>query len=184
MPDSTPSTTESLSDSMTDTFEQELVTLIPGLRRFALSLTQSESDRDDLVQTALERAMERRHQRQNTHSLKGWVYSILHSIWKNELRSRAVRRGNGLVDAASLCDPSGSQPTHNSVEQQQLFAQVREQVLHLPEAQRAVIMLVDVEGLSYHDAAHALDVPKGTIMSRLSRARATLIKQLRPGNLS
>jgi len=161
-------------------FHDQLIRAIPRLRRFAQVLTGSSHDRDDLVQTSLERAMVKRQQWSQQRPLESWVMSIQHSIWKNELRSRSVRRGNGFSSVDTLIDQSSDAQQ----EVNQTLIAVREAVAKLPEAQRAVIMLVDVEGFSYVEAAEILDVPKGTLMSRLSRARGVLIEQMKQNKLS
>jgi len=152
-------------------FRNELIAIIPRLRRFAYGLTGSRSDGDDLVQETLERALKRKHQFRGNNGLQGWVFSILRSSWKNELRSRRVRRGNGTVDVEELRDQS----THACPETQRLRQELHCRVLSLPENFRSVILLVDVEGLSYTEAAEVLDIPRGTLMSRLSRGREKLL---------
>lgn len=152
-------------------FRQELVEMIPRLRRFAYGLTGSAADGDDLVQTTLERAINHQHQLKEAKGLYGWVFSILRSMWKNELRSRSVRRGNGLVSADQLTDQS----TATCHETQQMRQHLHDKVMALPENFRSVLILIDVEGLTYEEAAAALDIPRGTLMSRLARARNKLI---------
>jgi len=128
-------------------------------------------DGDDLVQTTLERAINREHQLQEDKGLYGWVFSILRSTWKNELRSRKIRRGNGSVDVDQLTDDTDSA----CQETLQLKQNLPDRVMALPEDFRSVLLLVDVEGFSYSEAADVLDIPKGTLMSRLARARNKLI---------
>ena len=158
---------------MTDQFDQfkiDLVALVPRLRRFALVLSQSSHTADDLVQSAVERALTRYHQWRVGSRVDTWVFTILHSIWKNELRARAIRQGRGFVDADTLPDES---PTCG-VERTILLDQVYKQVNALPEAQREAMVLVYVEGYAYAEAAAILGIPGGTLMSRLARARASL----------
>jgi len=152
-------------------FRQELVGMIPRLRRFAYGLTGSTSDGDDLVQTTLERAINREHQLLDDKSLYGWVFSILRSTWKNELRSRNLRRGNGSVNVDSLSDESDSA----CQEKLQLKQNLHDRVMALPEDFRSALLLIDVVGFSYTEAAEVLNIPKGTLMSRLARARNKLI---------
>ena len=163
-------------------FQRELPLLLPRLWRFALRLTRHHDDAQDLVQRSYVRALERRHQWQSGSSLLSWLFAIMHSIWMNELRSAQRRReGNlGSEDDADeqLADPSpGSDP-----EYQMMFKQVVQSVQSLPEAQRLVMVLVAVEGLSYREAADVLDVPIGTVMSRLARARLTIGEQFIEGS--
>lgn len=160
-----------MSSSPREEFGNNLIRLLPRLRRFARVLTNSSHDGDDLVQSTLESAIKKRNQLNSDKSLDSWLFSILKSTWKNEIRSRAVRRGNGVVDADSLRDTT----LISNQEQATSIAQLRNSVAALPENQRVVIALVDIEGMSYKEAAAVLEIPKGTLMSRLSRAREALI---------
>jgi RNA polymerase sigma-70 factor (ECF subfamily) len=99
-----------------------------------------------------------------------WLMSILHSIWLNEVRSRRVRHGQGLVDADNALSFDGEYAAQTHV----LAAQVIRRVDALPESQRETVFLAYVEGLSYREVAEELDVPIGTVMSRLAAARAKL----------
>jgi RNA polymerase sigma-70 factor, ECF subfamily len=152
-----------------------LPTLLPKLWRFALRLTRHHDDAQDLVQRTCVRALERQQQWQAAHSSNGsplsWLYTILHSIWLNETRSRRLHPVDSLARDADdeeqpLPDPQGADPAARAY-----FHQVVAAVDALPEAQRGVMLLVAVEGLSYREAAEVLGVPVGTVMSRLSRAR-------------
>jgi RNA polymerase sigma-70 factor (ECF subfamily) len=101
------------------------------------------------------------------------MFSIVHSVWLNEVRARQIRN-NAILQwtedlAATLVDSAAVDPETNALHQQVIAA-----VAQLPDAQRAVMLLVAVEGLSYKEAAEALDVPVGTVMSRLARARLTI----------
>jgi RNA polymerase sigma-70 factor (ECF subfamily) len=156
-----------------DDLVSELPNLLPRLWRFALRLAGDLHDAEDLVQRACVRALERRDQFRAGTSALSWLFSIVHSVWLNEVRSRQIRQhasirwsdelSDTVADAASL-DP----------EMDALHRQVLAAVAHLPDAQRAVMLLVAVEGLSYREAAEALEVPIGTVMSRLARARLTI----------
>ncbi|MEE9352501.1 MAG: sigma-70 family RNA polymerase sigma factor [Thiotrichaceae bacterium] len=153
-----------------DFFNSQLTALIPRLRRYARVLCFDYQDNDDLVQATLERALSRQHQWQPKTKLDRWVFTIESSIWKNELRSRSVRKGNGLLDTSTLVD---EKPNHQS-EWNILLDQVLNHVMELPENQRAAILLVYVEGMKYQEAAEVLDIPQGTLMSRLARGRIAL----------
>jgi RNA polymerase sigma-70 factor, ECF subfamily len=158
---------------MDDEFHRELPQSLPRLWRFALRLTRHHADAEDLVQRCYLRALERRHQWQPGSSLISWLFAIIHSIWINELRSAQRRREGSLsaeIELDEVADPSPSADP----EYQLIFKQVVNSVQALPEAQRVVMMLIAVEGLSYREAADVLDVPIGTIMSRLARARLTI----------
>jgi len=146
----------------------ELITLLPRLRRFARALTRNPHDADDLVQVALERALARAHQLRPDAALAAWVFGILRHAWIDELRARARRErvfapeesGQNVGDAGE-----GAQVDRLSVQ---------DAVGRLPQDQRLAVALVLIEGLSYKEAAHAMDVPIGTLTSRLARAREAL----------
>jgi len=99
-----------------------------------------------------------------------WLMSILHSIWINEVRSRRVQQGQGVVDADQALAFDGEQAAQTHVR----AAQVIRRVEALPEAQRETVFLAYVEGLSYREVADVLQVPIGTVMSRLAAARLKL----------
>ncbi|GGP26109.1 RNA polymerase sigma factor [Silvimonas amylolytica] len=147
--------------------------LLPRLWRFALRLTANRHDAEDLVQRACVRALERPHQLQEGTSPLSWLFSIMYSIWISEVRARKVRAGSAAEwqDEAfeHLPDPRASDPENEMLHQQIISA-----VGALPDPQRVVMLLVAIEGLSYREAAVALDIPIGTVMSRLARARITL----------
>lgn len=150
-----------------------LVEMLPRLWAFALRISGNKHDAEDLVQRACVRALERAHQLRDGTSPLSWVFSIMHSIWINEVRARKVR-GRTSVEwddqmLETVADPNGADPAAEVLHRQVLHA-----IAKLPEAQRGVIMLIAVEGLSYKEAAAVLNVPIGTIMSRLSRARQAL----------
>ncbi len=153
--------------------QRELPGLMPRLWRFALRLTQHQADAEDLVQRSYLRALERRHQWQPGTSLVSWVFAIMHSIWMNELRS-AQRRREGSLAADQEFDDVIEPSTSADPEYKLMCKQVVQAVNALPEAQRIVMTLVAVEGLSYREAADVLDVPIGTVMSRLARARLSI----------
>ncbi|MGC6389955.1 RNA polymerase sigma factor [Ewingella sp. S1.OA.A_B6] len=127
---------------------------------------------DDLVQSTCVRALERSPQFEEGTRIDRWLFSILHSIWVNELRAQRVRQGQGFVDINDLDSFSEASYFEDSRWQRQ----VMQQVGSLPEAQRNAVFLVYVEGFTYQEAAHTLAVPVGTIMSRLATARQTLAK--------
>jgi RNA polymerase sigma-70 factor, ECF subfamily len=151
----------------------ELPALLPRLWRFALRLAGDRHDAEDLVQRACVRALERRHQLQPGTATLSWLFSIVHSVWLNEVRARQIR-SHGSIQwseelADTVADPVAANPESHALHQQIIAA-----VEKLPDAQRAVMLLVAVEGLSYREAASVLEVPIGTVMSRLARARLTI----------
>lgn len=147
--------------------------MLPRLWAFALRLTGDKHDAEDLVQRACVRALERADQLQPGTAALSWMFSIVHSVWINELRARTVRsRASMEWDdqfVENVADPAGQTP-----EEQVMHGQIIDAFKRLPEAQRAVMLLVAVEGLSYQETAEAIGVPIGTVMSRLSRARQAI----------
>ncbi len=158
------------------TFSQRLTLMMPRLRRFALVLTGNQADGDDLVQSTLERALIKRRQCESASAMESWVYAISRSIWKNEIRSRVIRRGNGLETAGTLYDTS----RRSDMEQQAELDALQKKLMNLPLKQREVLYLVDLIGLSYEDVSSTLNIPRGTVMSRLARGRKALLEAYRP----
>ncbi|MCT4701612.1 RNA polymerase sigma factor [Enterobacteriaceae bacterium H20N1] len=122
---------------------------------------------DDLVQATCVRALERAAQFTSGTRLDRWLFSILHSVWLNEVRSQLIRRGQGFVDIDEL---TGAENHDDGIWSNEIMKRVN----RLPEAQRDTMFLVYVEELSYREAAEVLNVPVGTVMSRLATARVTL----------
>ena len=151
--------------------EQALTEALPALRRFARALCRDAAAADDLVQDALERALSRWHARRDDDALQPWLFSILYRRFLDQ-RRRSARWGRlyqllaGAAEAAPAQAPSAER-VHEERAQLAAFEA-------LPAEQRALLAMVAVEGMAYRDAAVALGVPIGTVMSRLSRARATL----------
>lgn len=160
-----------------DAIRQALTTLLPRLRRFGVTLTGSRSDAEDLVQTTCERVLLHSEQLQDRTRLDAWLYGIMRNLWTSELRKRRVRRHEGVEAADAVVGEDGDAV----VEGRMTLAAVRRAMDELPEEQRAVLMLVCVDGLSYRDAAQVMDIPLGTVMSRLSRARQELHQRLARG---
>ncbi|MGH7121724.1 MAG: RNA polymerase sigma factor [Acetobacteraceae bacterium] len=154
-------------------FRRRLVTLLPRLMRFALALTRSRPDAEDLTQATCERALARMEQWEVDTKFDSWMFRIMHTIWLNNLRSRNVRARHHAALAAAEAAPAVP-----AAEGRLMLAKVAEKVLDLPAEQRLVLMLVTVEGFSYREAAAIADVPIGTVMSRLARARLGLMKAI------
>ena len=152
---------------------KELPTLLPRLWRFAMRLAGDAHDAEDLVQRACVRALERQHQLQPGTSTLSWLFSIVHSVWLNEVRARQIRSHGSMQWSEELAD-TVADPAAPSPEMYTLHQQIISAVERLPDAQRTVMLLVAVEGLSYREAGIALDVPIGTVMSRLARARQSI----------
>jgi len=150
----------------------DVIGVLDPLRRYARALTRNESQAEDLVQNALVRAYERQETFRPEASLKTWLFSILHNLFIDECRrQKTERQHTAAFVEIDLSQQGLSQETHVRLRQiENLFNQ-------LPDDQRAVLYLVAVEGYAYEDAARALSIPVGTLMSRLGRARAALRAQ-------
>jgi len=165
--------------SKKDHFSKQISLLIPRLRRYAIVLTSIKEDAEDLLQATLERAINKQHQWQKNTHLDRWLFTIMSSIWKNELRSRSTRQGNGITDNVQTLIDNAS---IKNMEGTFLHNQVFKEVMNLSEDQREAILLVYVEGLKYQEAADILVIPTGTLMSRLARARIILASNLSDEN--
>jgi RNA polymerase sigma-70 factor (ECF subfamily) len=149
-------------------FQEELVALLPRLRRFARNLTRNPHDADDMVQIAIERAITRAEQRQPEARLDGWMFKIVRNAWIDEVRSRGRR------DKIFAPEEAGEHIGNDPIEQEVTLMSVQAAMLRLPEEQRMAVSLVLVEGLPYKEAAGVLEVPIGTLTSRLARGREAL----------
>lgn len=158
-----------------DTFRRDLISVIPKLRRFALSLVGNAQDADDLVQSACEKALRNAGQFQPGTRLDSWMYRIIQNLWLDD-RRRSRTRGTAIDPEDAYLSDEGR--AAQLPEDRMMLAQVRSAMAELPEAQRAVLSLVAIEGLSYKETAEVLGVPMGTVMSRLSRAREALLPRL------
>lgn len=142
---------------------------LAALRRYARSLVRNPDEAEDLVHDALVRALERKSSFRSGGSPLTWLMSILHNTHIDRTRSNRAteRRHAAVAELADLVAPAGQE---HSVR----LAQVRNAFLALPEDQREALHLVAIEELSYQEAADVLNIPVGTLMSRISRARARL----------
>lgn len=146
----------------------QIASLLPRLRRFARAITRNVEDADDLVQLAIERALLRADQWQPGSSLATWIYRIMKNAWIDEIRTR-VRR-----DRLFEPEAAGEMVGDNSAEAHQQQLAVRQAMTHLSDDQRIVVALVLIDGLAYKEAAEVLNIPIGTLTSRLARARDAL----------
>ena len=148
--------------------------VIPALRRYARTFVRGAADADDLVQDTLERAISRWHQRRSDGDTRTWLFTILHNLAVNHLR-RAARRGREVpLDDAGESDVAVPSTQEDALRRDDILGAVGQ----LPDDQRSVLLLVSIEDVSYAEAARILDIPIGTVMSRLARARARLLKLL------
>jgi RNA polymerase sigma-70 factor (ECF subfamily) len=158
-----------------DTTQQALIALIPRLRRFARVLTGNIADADDVVQASLEKAMLNLDQWQPGTRLDSWVFRIARNHWVDDRRRAHNRKGHDDIgDMLDLAGDDGVAVAEASAEARM----VRAAVDSLPADQRDVVALVMLEEMSYREAADALGLPIGTVMSRLSRAKAALAKRI------
>lgn len=148
----------------------ELGQHLARLWRYGMMLSHHRDTADDLVQSTCLRALERAGQFSSGTRLDHWLFSILHSIWLNEVRARRVRQGQGFVEAEEVLISDGAAKTETHI----LALQVMNHVNALPEAQRSAVFLCYVEGLSYREVSQVLQIPIGTVMSRLAAARARI----------
>lgn len=153
-------------------FREQLSALLPRLRRFARALARNPHDADDLVQIALERALTRSEQWREGTRVESWMFGILKNAWIDETRSRARRAKLFAPEEAG--EQIGVATTDAQVELLSMQAAMQK----LPDEQRLAVALVLVEGLSYQEAAQVMEVPVGTVTSRLARSRAALEAQL------
>lgn len=154
---------------MPSAFANDLVALLPRLRRFARALTGAQDRADDLVQAACERALRAEARFMPGSRLDAWMFQIIRNLWIDGLRSGAASGGPHLPLDEAEDIPHGDGPSR--VEATLLLRKVREVIATLPVEQREVVVLVCVEEMTYREAAEVLDVPIGTVMSRLARAR-------------
>lgn len=161
-----------------DDVQSRVVELLPRLRRFAFALTRDLDLADDLVQDTCERALGRLHQWEPGTKLDSWMYRIAQNLWLDQYRARKVKRDTASLDEAeNFVGVDG----RTVVENRMALAAVRENIGRLPSEQQVLIALVCVEGLSYKEAASILEIPIGTVMSRLARARQALYAAVADG---
>lgn len=151
------------------TILDEIEAAIPALRRYAHALTRDRDQADDLVQDTLERAIARRHGWRGQGAVRAWLFRILLNRWRDLQRSPGAPRH--LVPIEELPDQPG---LAGGQEDSMALAEVHSAMGRLPPEQRAALLLVALEGHSFDEAAEALAIPRGTLMSRIARARASL----------
>jgi RNA polymerase sigma-70 factor (ECF subfamily) len=144
-------------------FEEHL----PRLRRYALALMRDRMRADDLVQDTLERALRKFSLFRRSTDLRAWLFTIMHNVHVNQIRAAtAITR--------TQPDITGSEPAHTPLDDAATKRDISNALQHLAPEHREVILLVGLEQLSYEETARVLDVPIGTVMSRLTRARERL----------
>jgi RNA polymerase sigma-70 factor (ECF subfamily) len=158
-----------------EALRDQIVGLLPRLRRFGLSLTKDLDTADDLVQGACERALTRLDQLREGSRLDSWLYRIVYTQWIDTLRRRQIRSEKLIIlnretESRTISSDSDSNFTTS--------LDVRTALESLPDEHRAAVMLVCVEGYGYAEAAGVLNVPAGTVASRVSRARGIMNRRL------
>lgn len=153
--------------------KNELTSLVPVIRRFAYSLTGSMPDADDLLQSTVERVLSRPVPKDV--DLTKWVFRVCRNLWIDEYRSRKVRQTAAQrPELAEEQIVDGDRAICSEIE----LDRVNLAMEQLPDEQRSLISLVAIQGMSYKEVAATLEIPMGTVMSRLARARAALSQSL------
>jgi RNA polymerase sigma-70 factor (ECF subfamily) len=160
------------------TVKERLVSILPKMQRFAHTLTGSRDDADNLVQRACERFLRTPETPDKVARLENWMYRVIHNAWVDENRSMPTKYPDPLETDGEIAGKGGG----HSVSEPPNLTRVRLEMARLPVEQRAVLMLVCVDGLSYQEAAGVLCIPAGVLASRLSRARLALAEKLRQSN--
>lgn len=156
-------------------FEAQILALLPQLRRYSRSLTRSDTEGEDLLQDCVEKALINRAQWRGVN-FKSWAYRIMTNLHLNARRTTTRRPSVGIEEAEDL---ASSLSSDDPLERNHLVRALET----LPKEARAVLMLVVVEGHSYQEVADMLEIPLGTVMSRLSRARQALREKMREENV-
>src|SRR3984885_14256477 len=147
---------------------EQIAALLPRLRRFARNLTRNPHDADDVVQIAVERALLKLEQWRRDARLDSWMFKIVRNVWIDELRARG-RQGKIFAPPEA-----GENVGDSPIDRETDLMSVESAMARLPEEQRTAVSLVLIEGLPYKEAAEVLDVPIGTLTSRLARGREAL----------
>jgi len=154
-----------------DQLRAQMMAVLPRLRRFALALTGRSADADDLVQDTVERALRSLNQFVPDTRMDSWMFRIAQNLWIDKMRAGKVRAGTvNDMEAAEKVSVDGVR----AAEAHMLLKSTLLALGELPEEQREVVALVLIDGISYREAAAILDVPIGTVTSRLARAREAL----------
>ena len=160
--------------TMSAEMKRDMIALLPRLRRFARTLTRSVTEADDLVQEACLRALSRSDQWDPAQPLDRWLFRITRNLWISELRKRGVRTGEGVVPAEESSELVAQETGEAGV----VASELKGHVAALPTELASVLLAVSVEGYSYAEAADLFEIPVGTVMSRIHRARKALAKRL------
>lgn len=158
-----------------ETFENELTQLLPRLRRFAFSLSRNGADADDLAQATIERALRSREQWQPGTRLDSWLYRIMRNLWIDTARARGRKeKHEAPEEEAQFVGEDPRESMDASLELKRAMAAMN----RLPDEQREIVALILVEGFGYREVSEMLDLPIGTVSSRLVRGRTALLEML------
>lgn len=162
-------------DVFSEQWRDEIVALLPRLRRFAYALTSSAVDADDLLQATVEKALLKYEHFEQGTDLDKWMFRMCKNLWIDEWRSRRVRGPS--VDPQDLISEPSFDGEQHQVDRLSM-SEVTRAMNELKEEQKMVLALVAIEGYSYKEVSKMLDLPIGTVMSRLARARKALEEKL------
>ena len=158
-----------------ESFEGGLTALLPRLRRFAHALSRNSADADDLTQATIERALRSRDKWQPGTRLDSWAYRIMRNLWIDTARARSRK---DRVEAPEVeAEKIGEDPTA-SMDAAVDLSRMMTAMERLPDDQREVVALILIEGFGYRETAEMLDVPIGTVSSRLVRGRTALLEMV------
>ena len=157
------------------TFERQLSALLPRLRRFAHALSRDSADADDLTQSTVERALRSRLQWKLGTRLDSWLYKIMRNLWIDTVRYRARRQK--YERPPEEAEKLGDDPAEG-IEAQVELRRMMQAMQRLPDDQREVVALIWIEGFGYRETAELLELPIGTVSSRLVRGRSALLEML------
>src|SRR5437763_12725312 len=153
-------------------FEDQLAALLPRLRRFAHALSRNPADADDLTQAAIERALRSKAQWQLGTRLDSWCYRVMRNLWIDTARSRVRKeKMEAPPEEAERVGEDPREAMHASLDLKRIMAAME----RLPDDQREVVALILIEGFGYREASEMLDLPIGTVSSRLVRGRTALL---------
>ena len=158
-----------------ETFENELTQLLPRLRRFAHTLSRNGADADDLTQATIERALRSREQWQPGTRLDSWLYRIMRNLWIDTARAQTRRERHEAPEEEAQ---SVGEDPRESIEASLELKRAMGAMERLPDEQREVVALILIEGFGYREVSEMLDLPIGTVSSRLVRGRTALLDML------
>jgi RNA polymerase sigma-70 factor (ECF subfamily) len=156
-------------------FERELTELLPRLRRFAHALSRNGADADDLTQATVERALRSRDQWEPGTRLDSWLYRIMRNLWIDTVRARGRKEKHEAPEKEAF---SVGEDPRDAIETSLELKRAMAAMERLPGEQREVVTLILIEGFGYREVSEMLDLPIGTVSSRLVRGRTALLAML------